>query len=85
MEKNYNEKELKLANDVSLLSSHIYTSLRLSLDTIDNIMSGLADSAKNPDEYPSIDSNSIVNIIRNYNVVRELLLKIYHDCSNIIK
>lgn len=85
MEKNYNEKEQKLANDVSSLQTHIYTSLQISLDTVDDITNGLNDSAKNPDEYPSINSNAICKVIRKYNVIRYLLLKLYYECESIVK
>lgn len=85
MEKNYTEKEQKIANDVSTLSAHIYTSLKLTLDVVDDVTNGLNDSAKNPDEYPSIDSNKIANILRKYNVIRKQLIELFYECESVVK
>ena len=75
-EKLYNEKEVELAKYATKIATDINGFLNLNLDTLDHIMEGINGFIKNPLDYPVIDIKGIMNLLRDYNDIRDRLIKI---------
>lgn len=75
-EKLYNEKEIELAKYTTKIATDINGFLNLNLETLDHVMEGINGFIENPLDYPVIDIKGIMNLLRDYNDIRDRLIKI---------